>query len=220
MNSKIELQAQRQPILIPFQPDMVRAIITCAKCGHLSIPFPCEKCGSAEFVKTQTRRICARLYDGSWCLDPDDSDEDKQKLIEACTYGKAETKLLVREKLVKCQDSEGSIPVVLYDVLRSPVECENNPVVWKWKPSVLPSRYMPRWAARIPLINQGVRFEHVQDISEEDARAEGAPGIATHKPYARQYRDSYRELWNLINEKRGFGWDANPWVWCITFKRV
>ena len=37
--------------------DMVRASLTCAKCGKLSRPFPCCHCGSTEFLKQQTRRI-------------------------------------------------------------------------------------------------------------------------------------------------------------------
>ncbi len=36
--------------------------------------------------------------------------------------------------------------------------------------------------------------------------------------YSPQY--AFANLWNKINAKRGFGWDANPWVWCVEFKRV
>jgi hypothetical protein len=27
-------------------------------------------------------------------------------------------------------------------------------------------------------------------------------------------------LWDSINGKRGFGWKENPWVWCISFRRL
>jgi hypothetical protein len=30
----------------------------------------------------------------------------------------------------------------------------------------------------------------------------------------------YKKLWDMINAKRGYGWDKNPWVWAITFKQV
>ena len=31
---------------------------------------------------------------------------------------------------------------------------------------------------------------------------------------------AFRVLWDSINAKRGFGWDVNPWVWVIEFKKV
>jgi hypothetical protein len=27
-------------------------------------------------------------------------------------------------------------------------------------------------------------------------------------------------FWNSINAERGYWWDANPWVWVVSFKRV
>lgn len=30
----------------------------------------------------------------------------------------------------------------------------------------------------------------------------------------------YRHLWDSLNEARGFGWDTNPWVWVVEFKRI
>jgi hypothetical protein len=27
-------------------------------------------------------------------------------------------------------------------------------------------------------------------------------------------------LWDSINDKRGHGWDKNPWVWVISFRRA
>ena len=86
---------------------------------------------------------------------------------------------------------------------------------WKWTPSI----FMPRWASRITLEITGVRVERVRDISEEDARAEGIPDEyrAGHCIY---YRPRFKTLWDSINAKRGFGWDSNPYVWVVEFKRV
>jgi hypothetical protein len=81
-----------------------------------------------------------------------------------------------------------------------------------WRPSI----FMPRWASRITLELTGVRIERLQDISDADARAEGWPGdVALQAP-----REWYAGLWDVLNAARGFGWDINPWVWTVGFRRV
>lgn len=77
-----------------------------------------------------------------------------------------------------------------------------------------PSIHMPRWASRITLEITGVRVERVQEISEEDARAEGIDA----RPQAAI--PWYRDLWDSINADRGYGWAANPLVWVVMFKRL
>lgn len=99
--------------------------------------------------------------------------------------------------------------------------------------------FMPRWASRLTLEVTGVRVERLNDISEEDAKAEGAdrdftpcdpddredprevgyPSASdTAHAEATKHRRFFRSLWESIN---GDGsWKANPWVWAITFKRV
>ncbi len=82
-----------------------------------------------------------------------------------------------------------------------------------WKPSI----FMHRAASRITLQVTSVRVERLQDISEEDARAEGVRlNSTTH--WATEARDAYKTLWERIN---GDGsWQLNPWVWVINFNRV
>ena len=99
---------------------------------------------------------------------------------------------------------------------------------WKWRPSI----YMPREASRILLEITGVRVERVQDISEDDAWSEGikrlGPGGTYHASYDDELgsynfpmaREAYKELWDSINVKRGYGWGENPWVWEIEFKQA
>lgn len=82
-----------------------------------------------------------------------------------------------------------------------------------------PSIFMPRWASRITLEITGVRVERLQAISEADARAEGVEPAATHnRPGAiATCFGAYSVLWESINGPGS--WDANPWVWCVSFKR-
>ncbi len=90
----------------------------------------------------------------------------------------------------------------------------------RWRPSI----HMPRWASRILLEITSVRVERLQDISEEQAIAEGPPGLAFPAPPGSHWvtedgrRRAFMRLWDDVN---GAGaWDANPWVWVVEFKRV
>lgn len=103
--------------------------------------------------------------------------------------------------------------------------------VWRKRPSI----HMPRWASRLTLIVTDVRVERLQDISKEDARAEGVEeGERTFDYDIGEVRqawfsvpgfddpgtgisavDMYAQLWNTIN---GPGcWEANPWVMAVSF---
>jgi hypothetical protein len=85
------------------------------------------------------------------------------------------------------------------------------------------SRFMPRWASRITLEVVNIRVERLQEISFDDAIAEG---VCEYPPDAHGMRSECRrwfeELWDEINAKRGYGysWDVNPWVFVIEFRRV
>lgn len=77
-----------------------------------------------------------------------------------------------------------------------------------WTPSI----HMPRWASRLTLEITDVRVQRLQDITEADVVDEG---VSTAGPFAVHH---FMDLWNSIN---GTGaWNANPWVWALTFKRV
>lgn len=95
----------------------------------------------------------------------------------------------------------------------------------RWRPSI----HMPRWASRLTLPIAAVRVERLQDISDEDAIAEGID-YYQRPGEPRVYRDysqpdvhyglspigSYRTLWESINGPGS--WDANPFVWVIEFE--
>lgn len=91
----------------------------------------------------------------------------------------------------------------------------DDPIVQpkRWKPSI----FMPRWASRINLLVKDIRVEQVQEISNEEALAEGC-GSSMSLPYKREPRWIFMDLWNSINKKRGHGWKKNPWVWVVEFE--
>ncbi len=87
------------------------------------------------------------------------------------------------------------------------------------------SRFMPKSVARIWLEIVDVRVERVQRISQADAKAEGVRALKLEDGgfiplCGSDYVGAYRNLWNELNAKRGYGWDVNPWVWVIEFKRI
>lgn len=87
-----------------------------------------------------------------------------------------------------------------------------QPLDGRWRPSI----HMPRWASRITLEITDVRVERLNSISEEDAKAEGAPTeccVIGDKHFL-----GFRSLWKSIYGDDS--WQANPWVWVIEFRRV
>jgi hypothetical protein len=93
---------------------------------------------------------------------------------------------------------------------------------------------MPRAASRLTLEITDVRVQRLQDITDDDAKAEGireftmtAAGRETRlygtDPLAseqgRTPREGFQIAWDAINGKRA-RWAVNPWVWAISFRRV
>ncbi len=99
---------------------------------------------------------------------------------------------------------------------------DGDPMYGDWtKPK--PSIFLPRWASRILCDVGGIGVERVQDISGNDSQAEGWPRCAEIFPTINtgsKARFWFKRLWNSINAKRGFDWDANPWVIVYKFKRI
>jgi len=138
-----------------------------------------------------------------------------------CPYGAPGDRLWVRETWAYVGPGSGSDRPEYVEQTKNP---ENHTLgnVWykanemhafhascspyfRWSPSI----HMPRWASRLTMEVTGVRVERVQSISEGDAKVEGVKSAA-----------EFCALWDEINGKRGYGWDANPWVWVVEFKRV
>ena len=104
---------------------------------------------------------------------------------------------------------------------------------WVWNgrtdASGIPSIHMPRSASRLTLKITDIRVERLQDISEEDAIAEGVEkaffqGFKIYHKWAlpnESYpsaKDSFQSLWESIHGKES--WQENPWVWVISFEVI
>lgn len=96
----------------------------------------------------------------------------------------------------------------------------------RWPLLTVPSIHLPRAASRLTSKLTEIRVQRLQDISEADAKAEGAERLAMDDDGnfyqiadKGTYRTGYAGLWNHINgERDGADWDSNPWIWAITFE--
>lgn len=154
-------------------------------------------------AKTQTRRVVKPGTPDDW---------------NACPYGAPGGRLWVRETymdLGACYLYRADENAEAERALAAPAQ--------RWMPSI----HMPRAASRITLEVADVRVERLQEISADDAKAEGisefiggwwcehddAEQIAGMTP-----QEGYAHLWERIN---GAGsWAANPWVWVVEFQRA
>ena len=147
-----------------------------------------------------------------------------------CTFGQPGDRLWVRESFMPIPPHEVGSKLwdIVYGADATLVKREApetyRPMLYnyeRWSPSI----HMPRWACRLVLEIVSVRVERVQGISAADAAEEGmsldwySPEHDLHGTYD-HYRDAFEDAWNRIYAARGNGWDANPWVWVVEFKRV
>lgn len=224
-----------RPIL--FNGPMVRAILEGRKTATRRVvqPWQCPKKGEDG----QWCAIAQRDPRYGFCVSGATATECAAELAEhgMAPYGRPGDRLWVREAFADLQGTgidyrpDPASPLSQYAYAAdSPPGSHSDEVRKdcgvKWKPSI----HMPRWASRILLEVTAVRVERLQDITEEQAIAEGidldaladaqdlydmvlagsgADGRAT--PIT-----AFRDLWNST----GGDWDANPWVWVIEFKRV
>ncbi len=130
--------------------------------------------------------------------------------VLGCPFGYPGDRLWVRETfslplLEPCYRGERDCPQVVY-------AADGHT---DWPTRNRPSIHMPRWASRIDLEITDVRVERVQEISLDDCVAEGV----IDPRCAGRSTANFAALWDSINAKRGFGWEANPWVWVIEFRK-
>jgi hypothetical protein len=223
------------PIL--FSAEMVRAILDGRKTQTRRVitpqPEPCD----IELPFSES------VLEPSWWSNYERWDGVAQQMVEGdvktrwwhCPYGRPGDRLWVRENwnaLMAGSWTEHRNPTrgnceVRYAASDRLADMTAKDRGYRWRPSI----HMPRWASRITLEITAVRVERIQQISHEDGIAEGIDAWIDSLPQEKRNGDvraqslslkqlAYSYLWDSINGKRGFGWDKNPWVWVVEFKRV
>jgi hypothetical protein len=161
-----------------------------------------------------------------WCVYSSECPEDGCVPIGAL-YGAIGDKLRVRETTVNVEDHGYSGPVY--------AESEEGREILSWglRPDpddmtevepedikLRPSARMPMSASRFTLEIAGYRIERLQDISEDDAQAEGCEIRDILYPdeprSAYSYVEQYKLSWELIHGPGS--WNADQWVLRILFK--
>jgi hypothetical protein len=219
-----------KPIL--FSAPMVRAVLAGTKTQTRRVvkpqpPYECSRIVVEHFHPTVIDRygdeqpgrevFGATTTDGEWGL--------------RCPYGAPGDRLWVREAWRTEREFDRLPPRDLSPA--SPVQYEAGPFAEVLDGKLRPGMFMPRWASRITLEVTGVRVEHLQDISEADAIAEGIVphrkggwwweqppgGIAGSNHFgAKTARDAYSALCESLNGPGS--WAANPWLWVVELRRL
>ncbi|HDR8930544.1 hypothetical protein [Burkholderia vietnamiensis] len=231
---------KEHPIL--FSGSMVRAILEGRKTQTRRIVKPTGAHHIFQFRgREEARGTDEPTGEWAWCR--------AERVISEhirCPYGKPGDRLWVREAFRLTSDFDGDSPTRVgercldagYRAPWAPVRYEVDGAErdWRWVGTppghevtagrARASMHMPRWASRITLEITGVRAERLQSISESDARAEGVTIEDHHmRGYcAGAFRPpsirAFHDLWDSLNAARGHGWDANPWVWVVEFRRI
>lgn len=201
--------------------------------------------------KTSTRRIIkfennesdkSEYYAGRCALAPGVFNSTAHRISKFPPYQVGDT-LWVRETW-QYIDFAGEDNGYVYKASQNGKDWEENSEGWTWKPSI----HMPREATRIFLKVTDVKVEKLQDITEDEAKAEGIKSytkdnevfkyavsdywwINYHNKHERQFRGTWwQDMPRTANEAFKYLWDnrynfpndwcGNPWVWVIEFKRI
>jgi hypothetical protein len=193
--------------------------------------------------KTMTRRVIKPQP--LWVAEPGipfkTPDADPKGIIK-CPYGQKGDRLYVKETWkVDSVDDRRCRMLIDFKAIQdgysgAEIEAKFTPERYKqfrkfYQKNGWQSPYfMPKEAARLWLDNEGVRVERLQDITEEDAKAEGVKDPYEYQPpeYYEQshmrgieyHKSAFAGLWDSINATRGYGWDMNNQLWVVEFRRT
>ena len=187
---------------ILFKPEMIQAIV--------------------EGRKTQTRRVIKAVAFGQDWLRMQDRliyrmPEHDYALIRLYTRYQVGETVYIKERLQKI----GEHGIYFSDAKPVWFLGSANRLVWRWQKRWLSPLHCPHEAARHFIKITNVKVQRLQEITEEDAKAEGT--IIPERAYfgclgETPTRDAYFFLWNSINPK--YPWESNPLVFMYEFKRT
>lgn len=206
-----------KPVL--FNTPMTRAILD----GRKTQTRRVVKTGSytpLEIGRSKFYTFCDELNGkpGAWAgfyCDRDVFDGDDGKQHINAVYAKLPYQpgdiLWVRETWAAYSRNYGEAPRLVYKADMNPPDCV------KWRPSI----HMPKEAARLFLRVTDVGVEPLQNIMPPGICAEGVPYCPND--YDFDMYDKFQDLWDSTIKKADldrYGWNANPWVWVISFERI
>lgn len=220
---------KERPII--FKAEMVKAILDGSKTQTRRIIKP----QPPEHIELCTNSLGEHFAD----------DFNNDLMYFKCPHGKVGDRLWVRENFKVIDFNSGGQNPYVCDDFQEPYALVNYSDGWEkevllledielgidevsqaeraFKKKTVPSIHMSRWASRINLEITDIRVERLNDISEEDARAEGCKVQEPIKQLDKKFihrkypQKVFMELWESINGKGS--WDINPWVWVIEFKK-
>lgn len=217
---------KERPIL--FSAPMVRAILKGGKTQTRRVvkPQPVMKDGHWAYWQ---RGVFSTPY---WKNNAGDVQWPTEKQVIdkfiGCPYGQPGDRLWIRETWAPRSNGR-----MLLEQIQQPFFAATDgegdirkPTGWRWRPSI----HMPRWASRLSLEVTEVRAERLQDITPDDASAEGIWEFSAKlRDESCKWRDcpsalqqarvaAFRELWESINGAAS--WAANPWVWVVSLRKV
>lgn len=221
-----------KPIL--FNTDMVRAILDERKTQTRRVVKGAKSEWCYEELSDDVAVIAVDKYgmeyakpvDGLWATFEDSQGAIEYPMVKApCRPGNIlyvrETWAVTSRKLIdtlpdgaRYWSAEGEGPQRY--VYKAGFSLNDAPGVTRWHPSI----HMPKEAARIFLRVTDVRVERLQEITEEDAEAEGFRSGLINRPSSA--RTCFYDRWDDTikpADREHYGWAANPWVWVIAFER-
>ena len=197
--------------------------------GHITAPgWYCVRGLLDESIGGDTRAVWVNPEGFTWGFDQNDDPEsiglDTNITPENVQWKRPGQRLWVRETWAVQHEYDAAAPSEIGASARWHYAATEDLGGLRKRPSI----FLPRRGSRILLEITDVRVQRLQEISEEDARAEGVSdggclncgnpepcGCGNPQPDA---RDGFAWLWESINGPDS--WDANPWVWAITFQRL